>query len=251
MKDDVTDYWGNIWGIKSLEFYTNDVKVNYMVMPRSKGKGRKENDTVREFTDKSRKRLAFVANNTDVVFRYMTTLTYPAEWSNDGALVKKHLNTFLTWMRKKNKGCEYLWFLEFQKRGAPHFHVLTDARLNYRDVAVEWFRIVGSGSGDHLKAGTRTEQLRSHRGGANYAVKYAQKMKQKIVPKEYENVGRFWGNSKGVRPVAVKTEDMGGMGKDDLIEMFGFWEYQPELIKFPMGTLYNVAGYYPQIMGME
>lgn len=251
MEDNVTDYWSNIRGIKSLEFYTNDVKVNYMVLPTRKGEGRKESDTVKEFTSKSRRRLAFVANNTDVVFRYMTTLTYPAEWSNDGKEVKAHLNTFLTWLRKKNKGCQYLWFLEFQQRGAPHFHVLTDARLNYKEVAVEWFLIVGSDSDDHLKAGTRTEQLRSHRGGANYATKYAQKMKQKVVPKEYESVGRFWGHSRGVKPVAIKTEDMGGIDKDDLIEMFGFWEYQPVLKKFPMGTLYNVAGYYPRIMGVK
>lgn len=243
-----TDYWQRIKGVKSIEFYQNDVRINYMILPVRNATGRKEDDKIKMFTQKSMKRLAFVASNTDVVFTHMTTLTYPKEFESDGKIVKKHLNVFLTWLRQRNEGVNYLWFLEFQERGAPHYHVLTDCHLDKRAVSQRWYDIVGSGDKKHLRAGTRTERLRSERGGANYAVKYARKMRQKVVPAEYENVGRFWGHSTAVKPKPVVVAKMENVTKEVLVGMFEFWEYQPVLQRFPLGTLYNVAGHFPQIM---
>ncbi|MCK5292649.1 MAG: hypothetical protein KAR39_11625, partial [Thermoplasmata archaeon] len=60
---------------------------------------------------KSRKRLAFIANNTGVVFRTMITLTYPGEFPNDGEDVKRNLHTFLIWCKRFFKRPSYLWFL--------------------------------------------------------------------------------------------------------------------------------------------
>jgi hypothetical protein len=63
-------------------------------------------------------------------------------------------------------------------------------------VAATWYRIVDSEDERHLRAGTRIERLQSGRAGTiSYASKYAAKAEQKIVPPEYENVGRFWGIS--------------------------------------------------------
>ena len=242
------NYWSRVRGVKSLEFYNNDVVVNYMILPVKNSTGRKKEDTVKEFTAKSRKRLAFVASNTSIEFRYMTTLTYPAEFESNGKIVKGHLNTFLTWLRRKNSGVEYLWFLEFQRRGAPHFHVLTDCRLRKNEVSLEWFLIVGSDDDKHLMAGTRTEQLRSKRGGANYAIKYAKKMVQKTVPEGYSNVGRFWGHSKGVKPVVVIEHELERCTNEMLKDAMSWWEYKESLDKFPMGTLFNASGDYHKIM---
>jgi len=53
---------------------------------------------------------------------YFVTLTY-LDWVEDFDVWKGHLNRFLTALRKAYPTCG-VWRLEFQKRGAPHFHLL-------------------------------------------------------------------------------------------------------------------------------
>ena len=161
--------------------------------------------TVTTFTRKSRQRLAFVASNTDVMFTSMLTLTYPREFPNDGQDVKHNLKMFLKELRRKVGVVSVLWFLEFQKRGAPHIHLLLRGVRVYRPmqewVSETWYRLCGTGDLRHLRAGTRLERIRKPNGARNYAVKYAHKMIQKSVPTAYRNVGRFWGHTKDVKPV--------------------------------------------------
>lgn len=137
-------------------------------------------------------------------YRSMVTLTYPSSYPSSGPVVKEHLRRFLQELRRKyqREHTEHdsarwsaFWFLEFQERGAPHFHVFcTDVAIDRRWVSKTWYRIVGSDDDRHLRAGTRCEILRRGRAGTiSYASKYAAKAAQKDVPAEYTNVGRFWG----------------------------------------------------------
>ncbi len=160
---------------------------------------------VKEFSRRSRRRLAFVASNTDVVFTSMITLTYPREFPNDGKDVKRNLNAFFAALRRKMSGVSLLWFLEFQRRGAPHIHIMVRGIRVYKPmqrwVSETWYRICDTGDLRHLAAGTRLERVRNPNGARNYCVKYAYKMRQKRVPTAYRNVGRFWGNTRDVKPV--------------------------------------------------
>jgi hypothetical protein len=88
--------------------------------------------------------------------------------------------------------------LEFQERGAPHFHILVDKEIPHQDVAKSWYRIVGSGDEKHLKAGTEVRAIRAKDSIGYYLTTYMEKARQKSVPPEYEKVGRFWGSSKGI-----------------------------------------------------
>lgn len=218
--------------IKEIELYRSDVVVvRSGVAPQVEDATRAE---ITEFSSPSRKRLAFVAANTEVDFTTMYTLTYPSEYPSDGEKVRRDRRAFLDWLRRDQHSPEYLWFLEFQKRGAPHLHILTDQlwprqradvqALRFR-VSSTWYRIVGSGDTKHLVAGTRTEKLRSSRGGSFYAVKYAMKMQQKRVPENYQNVGRFWGNSKGVKPAPRARLDC---TERELRGILAGWEYAPK-----------------------
>jgi hypothetical protein len=147
----------------------------------------------------------------------MVTLTYPNGWCLDGAEHKNQLRRFLqevqrAYKRKfeKQVDLEYdeeteryikpntkhsaFWFLEFQKRGAPHFHIFLNWCPDMYWVSKKWFEIVGSDDPSHALAGTRTETLKKGRAGTiSYASKYAAKADQKVVPEQYLNVGRFWG----------------------------------------------------------
>ncbi len=50
----------------------------------------------------------------------------------DVVTAKRYLNTWLTKLRKDEKIFMYLWVMEFQKNGTPHFHVLIPGVLNVR-----------------------------------------------------------------------------------------------------------------------
>jgi|GEM_PF-6001929 len=101
-------------------------------------------------------------------------------------------------------GTSFVWRLEFQQRGAPHFHLLLSAPkalhgdadelagfcLNFRSwLAEAWYRIVGSGDVKHRQAGTQCDLLRTFRGAAWYAAKYCTKPDSR----KFDGVGRFWG----------------------------------------------------------
>lgn len=245
------DHWAYVLRVKGLEFFRSDVVVKYDMGGGKPPKGRKNKGDIMEFTESSRKELAFVASNTEVVFTWMVTLTYPGDYETDGKEVKRHLNRFLSWARGFQPGIQYLWFLEFQSRGAPHFHILIDRPLDRSKVTARWYDAVGSGDARHYRAGTRVERIRKADGAKRYAVKYAMKMKQKTVPKNYQNVGRFWGNSKGVKPGCYGKIDV-DLKPREFVQAMSFWDWKPALEKRPMGVLYNAAGSFGDIVsGIE
>lgn len=235
-------YIGSVVGIK---IFNRDVVVV------RKGKGPdvspSPRDEISYFSYASRQRLAFVAANTDVAFRTMITLTYPKVFPTSGKLVKRQLHAFLQWLRRNCDNPLYLWFLEFQQRGAPHIHILIDWSLPTRKlwlgqfrvrVANAWYRLVESGDPLHRRAGTRTERIRLVDGAARYAVKYAFKMRQKRVPKEYRDVGRFWGCSRKVVP---EQRAVFRCTEDDIRGVLEGWKYAPSDERMLYKVLYGVA----------
>lgn len=134
---------------------------------------------------------------------WMLTLTYPGVWSGDPIIWKKHLDNFLLRLRRAWGDLGLVWKLEFQRRGAPHFHIILqmpldaiagmqkikefyDAKRN-RNVRIwtggdigkmrewcskAWYECVGSGDSDHLMAGTQVEPIESWEQCQSYAGKY-------------------------------------------------------------------------------
>lgn len=206
---------------------------------------------------KSRKRLAFIANNTHVLFQTMITLTYPSAYPNDGKDVKKDLNAFLVWARRRFAKPAYLWFLEFQKRGAPHIHLLFDYPLPqlasernkvYGEVAAQWNKTVDSQDPFHLAAGTRTERIRKPDGAARYCLKYAYKTKQKCVPEPYQNVGRFWGCSRDVTPAEPRTIPM---DESTVRAIIADWDYCPNEDTLVYQTLFGCTERFARYSGVR
>jgi len=150
------------------------------------------------FSESSKGRMRRFLRSCTAQYRNLITLTYPCGYPSDGRTVKGHLRSFVERCRRylgPGYGSQGLfWFLEFQERGAPHFHLFTTFSVPRETVSRWWYDIVGSEDERHLRAGTRIEALTSGREGAiAYAVKYATKSEQKEVPQQYSNVGRFWG----------------------------------------------------------
>lgn len=97
------------------------------------GFGRRKRREIREFSRDSQRRLARLLLNTAERFKYMFTLTYGINQRNC-KITKRHLDYFLTRFRKSNgRNVGYVWVLEFQKRGAVHFHIW------FEDIKIENF----------------------------------------------------------------------------------------------------------------
>lgn len=167
----------------------------------------------------------------------MLTFTSPANWKDvylvepeldengkettktGGKLFKQHMEAMRMRLERFFKARKLgkprvFWFLEFQKRGAPHVHmILFDVGAGLSELAVSlrewvgpaWAEIVGNPcdieQAKHARAGTRVEKMRVKHFG--YAVKYGSKTEQKIVPEEFRHVGRFWGMWNYKLPKAV------------------------------------------------
>ena len=176
----------------TLEVGQRDIRIHrsYRLTGKTRfGGGIRSNVTA--FTNASKRRLMFTARNFPGL-EIMLTLTYPAEFPLDGQSVKNHWKRFRQWM-SRNGANTGLWVLEFQKRGAPHFHIFIRNPLNKDDVSLAWYKIVNSGDPKHLLAGTKIETFRHPPALGSYVMKYASKMEQKDVPTKFQNVGRFWG----------------------------------------------------------
>lgn len=162
-----------------------------------------------EWSKKSRSRCErHIRNVQEGSIKAFLTLTYPKVFTNDGKAVKRDLATMVKRLKRMGVGTG-IWFLEFQKRGAPHIHAFLGQFpvCGAAAVARAWYEIVGSGDEKHLdwhlgKLSGRpcVEIMRNQHAASYYAVKYAVKSDQKDVPKEYQNVGRFWGCWGGLRP---------------------------------------------------
>jgi hypothetical protein len=129
------------------------------------------------------------------------TLTYPAVWDPDARTWKRHLATLLKRMARKYPWIAGFWKLEFQMRGAPHFHLMLfgaprmvdDVRgfMELREwIAENWFEVVGSTQEAHRYAGTQLDEVRTN--ATQYTCKYVSKDHLPESVRDTHN-GRWWG----------------------------------------------------------
>lgn len=158
---------------------------------------------IRELSRQSRTRLLYKARNVPGLGS-MVTFTYPHEdyapsalggnYMEQGEVVKNHLRKLRQWFTYRD--IYGFWFLEFQARGAPHFHFCINGELSPKDadkLRKVWSRIVGTACPHHPHRGVDIQILRKKHAAGAYAAKYSSKSEQKTVPDRYRNVGRFWG----------------------------------------------------------
>lgn len=207
-----------------------------LVMPEGSGwrKVRGERKPVTELTYRSLLAMTHKLRNCAITFRSLLTLTYPATFTKDGRQVKRDLDRFIKCVRRRFPGASYAWFLEFQDRGAPHFHMLLtvgEGEIDRPWLGRVWSRIVQGGEScrrvhAHVK---QWELIRKPDGAVRYVAKYASKQKQKIVPPDYQGVGRFWGTSPDVKAEPVEVVEMDGpeilkrMGSQTAVRFVNGW----------------------------
>ena len=160
---------------------------------------------ISDFSRASRSRLFDIFHRLDIKRKAIfVTLTYGKEYP-DAKTAKIHLKTLLERIRKKLVGMDVsaVWRMEFQERGAPHFHLIFFnlpfiCKLTWQ---YWWEEITGT-----PEPFTRVEMIRSHKGVMSYVSKYIAKLPEAgdsgFNSLSYlhaykllfgENIGRVWG----------------------------------------------------------
>lgn len=148
------------------------------------------------FSKKSRKRLLDLTAsinfaNQKVIF---ITLTYPKEFPQ-AEQAKQHLRAFMERIRRRYPKASAIWRMEFQKRGAPHFHLLffNLPFIPKDEVKAMWGEIIG-----YSQVFTRIEMIGSWKKAVAYVAKYIAKESERSDPSgfnfdPYLHAGRVWG----------------------------------------------------------
>jgi len=158
----------------------------------------------------------------------------------DGRLVKSHLNAFLQYLRRRN--IKYLWVLEFQQRGAAHFHILVSDYINKNELSNEWYNVVSSGDEKHLQAGTQIQAIKSEKHLFSYLYSYINKLHQKLVPSEFQSVGRFWGASRNLLTFTMYQVVNHYYKLSGVIRLLRLW-YRAHLRKFGIKWKWRGQGF--------
>jgi hypothetical protein len=185
---------------------------------------------ITKFTMKSRKRflerIAQLELKKRLGYTSMVTLTTQAILTPPAA--KKYMDTFCKRLKRKFPLSVPIWMMEFQERGAPHFHLLI-LNMGYwpkEQLQTAWGEIVGE-----ERPFTRIESARSWQGVISYVAKYMAKV-DKAVQAGYHNVDEY---AKGTGENGVSD----GCGANGLDHMTYFTA--AELADFSVDELNELA----------
>ncbi len=132
---------------------------------------------------------------------HFVTLTFhdvPADWLG-------RFRALLEWLRRRDAW--YIWRLELQKRGAPHFHLIVwCSRLNIEELESHWHSVANPSSEAHRRYGTHVREVESYRAACVYLSKYLAKVDAPGALAGTPLDGRrVWGASRDL-PVAALHE---------------------------------------------
>ena len=134
----------------------------------------------------------------------IVTLTYPAECPapDDHDVYKAHLHRFNMALRRRWPLCSGIWKLEFQARGAAHYHFML---FGLHDEPLEalrawtrktWYRIAHNGDKNLGVSCEQVAPVKSTGGAMGYFAKYLGKGDQ-TMPGNFS--GRYWGKVNAAR----------------------------------------------------
>jgi len=142
---------------------------------------------------------------------YFVTLTFGEIYPTDKKAYKYLLHLFLNRVQNKYKNAGIIWKLEYQKRGAPHYHLfIYGCDETLADFVPEvWYELAGYENENHLRfhrgelprSQHCVQQIKSIHGVFFYASKYMTKLEKN----EIADTGRIWGVVGSVPFAEVKT----------------------------------------------
>lgn len=180
---------------------------------------RGERGIIRDASKRSLIRGAFLMANPVKPWGAMATLTHRLIPKDTKGALRKFLRN---WRKTFGRNVQWAWFMEFQKRGAVHFHFFIekewleenhfldnlDVRQRRKNaqptilirgdlervVLALWLRAIGDFAPQtkRFNRGGILEMLRSSDGAGRYMAAYVGKEEQKQLPEKCEPCGRWW-----------------------------------------------------------
>jgi hypothetical protein len=139
------------------------------------------------------------------------TLTYPDEFPADAKVYKANLKEFHRKFEIAYPGVQGVWRLEFQKRGAPHFHIMFLDWQPEDDGLVEWIWKATCHTWDmaHELLGVNTRIVTDNSQQALiafYLAKYIAKIDERRLKEDGRKCGRWWGKWNICDPAPMEFE---------------------------------------------
>lgn len=197
---------------RTLKVYPDMITVSTQGGGSVNGGGKR--GTISVFSAESRYRLFRLLHQ--LTFERITfcTLTYPDEFPVDKKIYKAHLKEYRRRFERLYGAVRGVWRLEFQKRGAPHYHIMY---LDMPYVPVDawcnlWSNVIGTDDENHRRIGVDVKLVTggSEKGLiASYLGKYVGKVDDRPAAEVIERPGRWWGkwNIEEDLPVEVDLYD--------------------------------------------
>lgn len=212
-----------------IKIFRNGVKLspsrNVLLNRQSKPPGGTRG-RVREFSPAARRRLMrlMAEIHTDLYgVPVFVTLTYHDDWERRDW--KRDVKVYLQRVLRLCPGVDYIWRVELQKRGAPHFHLMffspkwdrkqIVSAVNRDALARAWLSLINPDADDvsFWKYGAKVEPLQSFRKMMKYCSKYVAKQTSQSLGRD-EALGRRWGRS-----ATLATETIAEYGLSDQMDM--------------------------------
>jgi len=210
-----------------------EVKVSgYQSKNKSSGGNKK---AIKEFSPRSRVRLLKLVSRLDISqekYPVFITLTFAQKYPSPQQ-AKEYMRLFVRKLnRRSSREISAIWRLEFQERGAPHFHLIVFGMdyIKKEYVAKLWANTIGKKYWDTSKDEpaypfTRIEGVQQHRKLIYYVSKYVAKADPKPEGQGsacgfnsvlyMDAIGRFWGVIKrNILPMAEIKR---------IVKEFGHW----------------------------
>ncbi len=179
---------------------------------------RKHGD-IKTFSPKARLRMLKKLNMVDFNSGrkpFFITLTYPGRYPTKRERYKRDIDVFLKRMKREFGEISYMWRLEAQKRGAPHYHLIVytskDKMVEYtrKWISFAWYEIVQTGwevkMEEHLRVGTNVQVLNSIKMATIYVSKYMSKEQEdKLIDQ-----GRYWATSRNWGDLILENFELTG-----------------------------------------
>jgi len=180
----------------TITVYSDMVTVSEKKEHKASGGGKRGD--IENFSADARYRLFRLLHSIEFERVTFITLTYPAEFPTNPKIYKGHLREFRRRFERKFGAVRAVWRLEFQERGAPHFHIMyLDCQfIPIGTLSLMWHKVIKSKDENHLKNGVDLKLIVGNsekRLIASYIGKYISKVDKGVQSDNENKVGRYYG----------------------------------------------------------
>jgi hypothetical protein len=163
----------------------------------NKAGGGKRGD-IQNFSREARKRLIEMMHKIKYERVLFVTLTYPSVFPTVSKVYKAHLKEFRRRFELVYGKLRAFWRLEFQERGAPHFHIMyLDAPfIPVHDLCWLWKCVTKTMDMAHEVLGVDVKLIvgsKEKRLIMSYIAKYISKVDERTKKDDTKQAGRYWG----------------------------------------------------------